>query len=50
MIREYFWLIVTTGEWKMRQISKSRGEKLGKQDSASFCSAKTLKGIANFQW
>ena len=30
MIREYFWLIVTTEEWTMRKTTKSPGEKIVK--------------------
>ncbi len=30
LIRECFWLIVTTDKWKMRQTTKSHGEKLVK--------------------
>ena len=30
MIRESFWLIVTTKEWKMRKTTKSPGEKIVK--------------------
>ena len=30
MIREYFWLIVTTEEWTMRNKTKSPGEKIVK--------------------
>jgi len=30
LIREYFWLIVTTEEWTMRKTTKSPGEKIVK--------------------